>query len=139
MNCLNVFLLFICKIRCGLICRFALEKFRQFLNWKKSFFFLKCKNKEQSVSTWNGSFPQLSSHVATWNQFHQHFTRIFFVQKFCGKHFVLFLAQGNWRKCADKMLVKLTTAIHFIQHFGEGNQIYLWGYRAARDPYPFRP
>jgi hypothetical protein len=46
-----------------------------------------------------------------WCQFHQHFT-----QKFCAKLFLyshlrleLFLAQEYWRKCAHKMLVKLTS------------------------------
>jgi hypothetical protein len=48
-------------------------------------------------------------------QFHQHFKRVFFVRKFCAKLFCtsilglnLFCSKENWRKCAYKMLVKLT-------------------------------
>ncbi len=50
-------------------------------------------------------------------QFHQHFMRCFFLQKVCPKLFVHtfqvwthFLPQEYWRKCAHKMLLKLTTS-----------------------------
>jgi hypothetical protein len=54
-------------------------------------------------------------------QFHQHFTRGFFVQKLCANLFCmylhfgseLFLAQKYWCKFAHKMLVKLTTGVLF--------------------------
>jgi hypothetical protein len=61
-------------------------------------------------------------------QFHQHFTRGFFVRKFyaklfctCAKLFCtyilglnFFLAKEYWRKCAHKMLVKLTIGCHLL-------------------------
>ncbi len=51
--------------------------------------------------------------------FHQYFT--FFVRKFCSK-LKLFLAQVFWRKCAHKILVKLTTGFIFSSHLkGLGN------------------
>jgi hypothetical protein len=59
-------------------------------------------------------------------QFHQHFTRSFFIRKFHMKlclhlhfRFELFLAQKYWRKCNLKMLVKLTTGrgLRVIGHF----------------------
>ncbi len=59
----------------------------------------------------------------SWCQFHQHFTLGFFIQKFCAKLFLylilglnFFLVQEYWRKCAQKMLVKLTIGIELLSH-----------------------
>jgi hypothetical protein len=55
-----------------------------------------------------------------WCQFHQHFTRAFFVKKICTQLFctyilrLIFLAKEFWRKCTDKMLAKLTTGCEEI-------------------------
>ncbi len=52
----------------------------------------------------------LDRRCPTLRQFHQHFTRAFFIRSF----FLLavkvkpFFAQEYWRNCANKMLVKLT-------------------------------
>ncbi len=68
------------------------------------------------------SFPFFQNiTAAVWTarcRFHQHFMRGFFVRKFCVKLFSayilclsIFLVQEYWRKCAHKMLVKLTIGL----------------------------
>jgi hypothetical protein len=49
------------------------------------------------------------------------FGKAFFVLEVC---VILFLAQGNWRKCAYKMLVKLTTTICTQSRFHLSKQVY---------------
>ncbi len=53
-------------------------------------------------------------------QFHQHFTRGFFVQKFSVKLFCTYILSLSffWRKCAHKMLVKLTAGLNLIKLLG---------------------
>jgi hypothetical protein len=58
--------------------------------------------------------------VSSWAQFHQHFTRGFFVRKFRTKlflyldlRFVLFWCKNIGAKAAHNMLVKLTPGLNF--------------------------
>ncbi len=90
-----------------------------------------CLTFQHDWNFWNGKkcqsefltcFAYNQQKKSSWCQFHQHFTCGFLLQKFFAKlfctffyfRFELLLAKECRRKCAYKMLVKLTKAISFL-------------------------
>jgi len=64
------------------------------------------------------SAHKIVTKIKTWSQFHQHFTRPFFVQKFFQSQTLSREKQQKkllYEKCARKMLMKMTTSDEIVQ------------------------